>query len=236
MISTLSLSSPGLLLQERVGDILYDTDDISIDHKMKAGLVFSRKWDRGVLPIIFDSRVTPREKYNFLEACKEWESIANIRCIAGDPSLKHILVKIEPKGCFSAIGQGPSYSKVRVLNLERIGCWSKRTIVHEIGHALGFFHEHQRKDRNKYLTILTTNIRPSAIANFFNLFWISSNEFYDYESIMHYKKNSFSKNKLKNTMQPKKPYEDFLNIIGNKDSLSYGDKQQAINYYGKRVE
>ena len=31
----------------------------------------------------------------------------------------------------------------------------KRTALHEIMHALGFQHEHQRKDRNKYLDVRT---------------------------------------------------------------------------------
>ena len=37
-------------------------------------------------------------------------------------------------------------------------------IVHELGHALGFWHEHTRPDRNQYVKIITRNIEKGKVS------------------------------------------------------------------------
>ncbi|MEM7574195.1 MAG: zinc-dependent metalloprotease [Bacteroidota bacterium] len=67
---------------------------------------------------------------------------------------------------------------------------------HEIGHSLGFWHEHQRPDRDSFVEVRLPNIDPDFLQAF-NI--IPANDFsllndYDYESVMHYFPTTFSRN------------------------------------------
>jgi hypothetical protein len=62
--------------------------------------------------------------------------------------------------------------------------------AHELGHALGFFHEHERWDRDQFVTIHYENIKPGRAFDYDwipRTNWIVSSLPYDYHSIMHYR-------------------------------------------------
>jgi uncharacterized repeat protein (TIGR01451 family) len=71
-------------------------------------------------------------------------------------------------------------------------------ICHEIGHAIGLLHEHQRPDRNSYVVLTPANAdKPYLLGNFD--FFTSDYQtigLYDYASVMHYPAFSFTKNNL----------------------------------------
>ena len=57
--------------------------------------------------------------------------------------------------------------------------------MHEIGHALGFWHEHQRSDRDEHIRIHDENI-GYALGQFWRRNTMNEGIPYDLGSVMHY--------------------------------------------------
>jgi astacin len=69
------------------------------------------------------------------------------------------------------------------------------TVLHEMGHVVGLYHEMSRPDRNTYVTINTANIIKGSESNFNQL----GDDFqdltlFDYASVMEYTPYAFSRN------------------------------------------
>lgn len=87
--------------------------------------------------------------------------------------------------CFSSVGRTGAKQQ---LSLAR-GCMRSGTIIHEFLHALGFFHEQSRPDRDEYIDINYANIQGGKEHNFRISNGVNSlGVDYDRVSIMHYSK------------------------------------------------
>uniref|UniRef100_H2ZB72 Metalloendopeptidase n=1 Tax=Ciona savignyi TaxID=51511 RepID=H2ZB72_CIOSA len=78
------------------------------------------------------------------------------------------------------------------------GCWQKGTVIHEILHSLGFWHEQSRPDRDSHVRINYGNIYRGMGYNFNKLSRQqvnSRNSPYDIGSVMHYNSYAFSSNR-----------------------------------------
>ena len=90
-----------------------------------------------------------------------WSSIPKVfKAHVGSNNLLHIVFNVGyfktiPR-CYSRIGRDPN-DKEQVISIG-LGCERLGTVVHETMHALGFFHEHTRPDRDKYITLDWGNI------------------------------------------------------------------------------
>uniref|UniRef100_A0A4W5M5R9 Metalloendopeptidase n=1 Tax=Hucho hucho TaxID=62062 RepID=A0A4W5M5R9_9TELE len=102
-------------------------------------------------------------------------------------------------------------------------------VVHELGHVIGFWHEHTRPDRDEHVSIIRDNIHPGQEYNFLKMSPVevdSLGEVYDFDSIMHYAPNTFSR------LVQRTDYSSGVRPpIGQRTRLSKGDIVQARKLY-----
>ncbi|XP_062380293.1 hatching enzyme 1.2-like [Sardina pilchardus] len=101
-------------------------------------------------------------------------------------------ISIENKnGCYSYLGRTGGG---QVVSLYRYGCIYHGIIQHELLHALGFYHEQTRSDRDQYVRINWENISSGMGHNFHKQNTNNLDSPYDYYSVMHYGSKTFSIN------------------------------------------
>jgi Astacin (Peptidase family M12A)/Bacterial Ig-like domain (group 3) len=110
------------------------------------------------------------------------------------------------------------------------------TILHEMGHIIGLYHEFQRADRSNYVTVNYNNVIKGSWSNF----EILTNEVqilgpYDYASVMQYPAYSFSRNggPVIETIPPGMPLGGAEGVPAQTIAdYSAGDKETIERLYG----
>jgi hypothetical protein len=107
------------------------------------------------------------------------------------------------------------------------GC-STGSVIHELGHVIGLFHEHVREDRNQHVIVHTENILSTALNDFAQMITSTTDlGSYDFNSIMHYPTYAFSSNG-----QPTIETIPAGVPIGQRVGLSTGDVAGVRAMYG----
>ncbi|XP_053427816.1 meprin A subunit beta [Nycticebus coucang] len=135
---------------------------------------------------------------------------------------------IKGSGCWSSVGNrhvGRQELSIGA-NCDRIA-----TVQHEFLHALGFWHEQSRSDRDDYVSIMWDRIQSGREHNFntySDQLSDSLNVPYDYTSVMHYSKTAFQ-NGTEPTIVTR--ISDFEDVIGQRMDFSDYDLLKLNRLY-----
>lgn len=149
----------------------------------------SQRWPGGVIPYVISPELA-RMRYDIRQVMKH---ISDHTCLRFEPRISEPdYVRIFfGEGCYSYVGR---IGREQGLSLGR-GCEDFGTILHELLHAVGFEHEHNRSDRDDYVVVHWENI-PKHWHSAFQKLRPEQNRLlskFDYSSIMLYGSNSFAK-------------------------------------------
>ncbi|XP_059475952.1 low choriolytic enzyme-like [Neocloeon triangulifer] len=208
------------------GDILFEDDPSS---PKSAIMGENYRWPNAKVYVKFSNVFTPSDLAVIRSGMKEIEKHTCVKFFDYNPGVAKDYIDISSNhtGCFSSVGRRGGSQR---LNLQRPRCINKKTVSHEFIHALGFFHEQSRGDRDKYVQILYKNIKNPNIHNFERRDSNNLGSTYDPESIMHYSRYAFAKNPKLPTINFKPPYQDFnKKVITTKNRKMSSMDIQKIN-------
>ncbi|XP_057880763.1 meprin A subunit beta [Melospiza georgiana] len=180
-----------------------------------------------VIPYVLENSLEMNAKGVILKAFEQYRLKT---CIDFKPweGEKNYISVFKGSGCWSSVGNlqmGLQQLSIGA-NCDRIG-----TVQHEFLHALGFWHEQSRSDRDDYVTIVWDRIQSGKEHNF-NKYDDNRSDFlnvpYDYNSVMHYSKTAF-KNGTDPTIITNIP--DFIDVIGQRMDFSEYDLKKLNRLY-----
>ena len=121
----------------------------------------------------------------------EWEYVSCVRFVERTNQYSYVYIHGDAEGCYSHVG----FRNAGVQEINVAPYCDTGSVVHEVGHTMGLWHEQSREDRNKYVRVRFRNIEPDRKGNFEKSSYSNPRGLpYDYDSIMHYGTDYFSKN------------------------------------------
>jgi hypothetical protein len=152
---------------------------------------FWAKWPDGIIPYVI--RPGGVDQTLIDAAIEHFHTRTNIRFVpwTGQP-YSLAIANVGSGADYAPVGMNSGPASSLLVNI--VPGSSLPTVIHELGHVVGLFHEHARHDRDQFIIVNYDNIIqeyqfdfdvPDESADIGN---------YDFLSIMHYPSNAFSAN------------------------------------------
>jgi hypothetical protein len=159
-------------------------------------------WPNGIIPFEIDTVDFPEgsSENNFiLAAMNEWNSKTNITFIPRREEADYVHFKMGDAelALDSPVGRQGGRQDINGASLG----FTAAPVIHEIGHAVGLFHEQGRQDRDAFVNVNMSNVLKKEEHNFIKEDGEQIGA-YDYLSIMHYSRKLFPKDPLVDTVVP----------------------------------
>lgn len=184
-----------------------------------------------VLRYTFSPNLNSYQKEQILDAISHIEQLTNARFYnaTGEPKVDPTYGFAYPYVEFTPSDINSSYiGKIGGKQILNLNNFDRRTIVHQICHALGMFHEQCRKDRDDYITVRYDNISSQNQHNFQketrNYCILGS---FDFNSVMLYSSYAFALDYSQPTITKK----DGSIFHSNRSGLSEMDRKFINTFY-----
>lgn len=211
------------------GDINGEADEY-LKHLRNGIVSTSYRWPGGKVPYEIQGSFSSQQLGIITHALNEYHTKTCIRFHRRTTERDYVVITNKGSGCWSSVGRMGGRQEV---NLESPKCFSNYgTTIHELMHALGFYHEQNRYERDSYVKVMAENVKSGMMQNFEKLPYSTATAYgvnYDYASVMHYKSTSFSKNG-KPTLQALQKTPD-VTKMGQRSGFSTGDIRKIKAMY-----
>jgi astacin len=145
-------------------------------------------WPGGIVP--YDASV-PAEIQAAVNDALAIISATNIRLVPKNNESAYIQFVVDKT--LKGAGESPVGRQGSVQTIKLIPNASSTTVVHELLHSFGVWHEQSRTDRDSFVEILWPNIMSGQEHNFDRHDDSATSTAYDFRSIMHYGSQAFGR-------------------------------------------